>query len=266
MTHRMPAECAAPGSALAQLFLALVCLGLTACQSTSPQSARTYSGDDAVDFTGYWIPDERRAQPWPPTLPLTPAARSSMEQFDPASHDPTSFCLPFGTPRNMLQTEYPVQMVQTPQRLLMIVQPNLANSEVRRIAIGAPEPSEAPEPTWFGTSRGRWEGSTLVVETVGLRADAVLSGNGLPQSEELRVVERLSIVNDPERGKVLVNEIELHDPKSFTAPLRTRRYFVWAPHVPMFEGNCVARRWIDKLWRDRLEEHAQQAREAEGTK
>jgi hypothetical protein len=218
------------------------------------------------DFTGVWQPDESRAEPWPATLPLTPAARTFLQKFDPASDDPTSFCMPFGTPRNMLQTQYPLQVLQTPQRLVMVLQPDLANAEVRRIPIDGTALPRDPEASWFGTSRGRWEGTTLVVETTGLRADSLISGAGLPHSDQLRVVERLAIVADARHGKVLVDDIELHDPAAYTAPLRTRRYFVSSPRTSLVEGSCVERKWIDKLWRDRLQEHAEAARAKAGAK
>ena len=233
---------------LAGLSLALIALDVSAAQAIA-----------RPDFTGIWLPDESRAPPWPSKLPLQPPARSFMERFDPASHDPTSFCMPFGTPRNMLQTQFPLQIVHTPQRVVMVLQPDLSNAEVRRVPLGTALPRET-EPSWFGTSRGRWDGSTLVIETIGLREDSLINGQGLPHSGQLRVVERLSLVDDPRRGKVLVDDMELHDPVAYTEPLRTRRYFVSAPQANLSEGNCVARRWIDKLWRDRLQEHADAAR------
>jgi hypothetical protein len=231
-------------------------LGIAAAE---PSTARP-------DFTGVWLPDEQRAEPWPAKLPLAPAARSFMDNFDPASQDPTSFCMPFGTPRNMLQTQYPLQIVQTAQRVVMILQPNLSNAEVRRIPLDGIAPTEPPEPSWFGNSRGRWNGSTLVIETTGLRDDSIINGQGLPHSTQLRVVERLAIVDDPRRGKVLVDDMELHDPAAYLEPLRTRRYFVRAPQASLSEGSCVARKWIDKLWRDRLQEHAQEARAKAGAR
>jgi hypothetical protein len=234
----------------------VIAFGVAAADSSAPRP----------DFTGIWLPDEQRAEPWPAKLPLAPAARSFMENFDPASHDPTSFCMPFGTPRNMLQTQYPLQIVQTPQRLVMILQPNLSNAEVRRIPLGGTAPADTPEPSWFGTSRGRWNGATLVIETTGLREDSIISGQGLPHSVQLRVVERLSIVDDARHGKVLIDDMELHDPAAYLEPLRTRRYFVRAPQATLSEGSCVARKWIDKLWRDRLLEHAQDARAKAGTR
>ena len=46
--------------------------------------------------------------------------------------------------------------------------------------------------------------------------------------------------------------------------MRTRRYFVLAPQANLTEGSCVARKWIDKLWRDSLQEHADAARAKAG--
>jgi len=209
-----------------------------------------------TDFSGTWLPDAQRAERWPATLPLAPVARRFMEGFDPTASDPTTLCMPFGTPRNMLQTDYPLEIAQTPQRLVMMIQPNLANAEVRRIWLDGRELPAAPEPSWFGTSRGHWEGQTLVVETVGMREDAIVSDNGLPHSGQLRVIERLRVASDAGRGKVLIDDVELHDPQAYTQPIRTRRYYSWAPQARARDSNCVDALWIDKLWRDRLQEHA----------
>lgn len=214
------------------------------------------------DISGTWLPDARRAPAWPAQLPLAPAARRFMENFDPTVSDPTTFCMPFGTPRNMLQTAYLLEILQTPAKIVMVLQPDLANAEVRRIPLDGSALPASPEPSWYGTSRGRWEGRTLVIETTGLREDAIVSENGLPHSGQLRVIERLQLVNDRQRGKVLVDDIELRDPQAYLQPLKTRRYYSWAPQARARDGTCVERLWIDKLWRDRLQEHAEQARSA----
>lgn len=213
-----------------------------------------------VDFSGMWLPDARRAEPWPESLPLAPVARGFMQAFDATASDPTTLCMPFGTPRNMLQTGYPLEIAQNARRLVMILQPNLANAEVRRIPLDGGDLPDAPVPSWFGTSRGHWEGSTLVIETVGLREDAIVSENGLPHSSDLKVVERLRVVEEKGRGRVLIDEIELHDPQAYLEPLKTRRYFSWAPDARHTDSHCVEALWSAKLWRDRLQEHAEAAR------
>jgi hypothetical protein len=240
-----------------KMFLSRTCI-VVALLAVTGACAKQQLGAPP-DLTGTWLPDASSAEAWPAEPPLTPVARRAMDTFDAATHDPTTFCMPLGTPRNMLQTEYPLEIVHTPQRVVMVLQPNLANAEVRRIPIDGSALPEAPDASWYGTSRGRWEGATLVVETIGLRADAPISGNGLTHSGELRVVERFTVTEDAERGRVLVDEIELHDPQAYQLPLKTRRTFVWAPQAQLREASCVELRWIDKLWRERLQEHAEAA-------
>lgn len=238
--------------------------GLAVIVHAAEAPSRAASDGRAADFSGTWLPDASRAEPWPATLSLTPAARRFMDGFNAARDDPTTFCMPFGTPRNMLQTGYPLEIVQTPQRVVMVIQPNLANAEVRRIPLDAGPLPEAPDPSWFGISRGHWEGKTLVIETTGLRDDAIISEAGLPHSGQLRVVERLRIERDADRGKVLVDEIEMHDPQAWAGPLKTRRYYSWAPDARPRDPGCVDARWTERIWRERLREHADAARAGKG--
>ena len=214
-------------------------IGLGACGTRQEQGG-------IPDLAGIWVPDAGQAEPWPAQLPLTPVAREAMARFDAREHDPTTFCMPLGTPRNMLQTEYPLEIIQTPERVVIVVQPNLANTEVRRIPLDSALP-EAPDPSWFGTSRGRWEGSTLVVETIGLRQDAPISGDGITHSAELRVVERFSVSRDADGERVLIDEIEMHDPQAFDAPLKTRRQFVSVPHRRQHVKEIRSKQGIEAL-------------------
>jgi hypothetical protein len=222
----------------------------------SPPSTTSVS---MPDLSGVWLPDPSRAEPWPKELPLTPAARKQMDAFDPATNDPVAFCMPLGTPRNMLAADSPLEILQTAGRLTMVLQPDLSNAETRRIYLDGRKLPAEPDPSWFGSSVGKWDGSTLVIETVGIETDVILSSDGLPHSKALRVEERLNVVNDAERGKVLVDDITLHDAEAYVQPLKTRRYFTWAPNAPFHDSRCGERLWINKLWRDRLGEHAKAA-------
>ena len=82
-------------------------------------------------------------------------------------------------------------------------QPNLLNAETRRVYLdGRPLPAaEDRIPTWLGTSRGRWEGSALVVETIDLEPQAILNGKGLSHGGALKVRERWQVVQDAKRGR-----------------------------------------------------------------
>ncbi len=54
------------------------------------------------------------------------------------------------------------------------------------------------DPTFYGHSIGHWEGSTLVVDTVGIKTVTELR-NGMPHSEQLHVIEHIHLA--PERSE-----------------------------------------------------------------
>jgi hypothetical protein len=191
-------------------------------------------------------------------MPLTQAARTRFTAFDPDRDEPASFCMPLGTPRNTLSGTSPLEVLQTSDRVYFVFQPNLLNAETRRVYLNKPLPAADPDrlPTWLGMSSGKWEGDALSVETIEMEPQAILNGNGVSHTGGLKVRERWHLDRDAQRGKLLVNDVVLEDPDTFTAPLRLKRVFAWAPDARLVEGQCSERLWIDQIWRHRLREHA----------
>jgi hypothetical protein len=217
---------------------------------------------EAPDLSGRWLPVAVLSTPWPNPLPLTDAARQRLAAFNADRDEPAGFCMPLGTPRNTLSGTSPLEVLQTADRVYFIFQPDLLNTETRRVYLDGrafPTLEEQP-PTWLGTSRGHWEGKSLVVETAGLEPQALLSGNGLSHGPRFRLTERWHLGNDPRRGRVLVDDLLLVDADAFTTPIKLRRVFAWAPDALLEDGQCSERLWIDALWRHRLGEHAAAAR------
>src|SRR5207248_3959187 len=71
--------------------------------------------------------------------------------------------------------------------------------------------------TYMGDSRGRWEGTTLVVETTNFLPNKTgigLNGGGTPTSDALKLTERFTRV-DPSTIKY---EMTIDDPKVYTKP------------------------------------------------
>src|SRR5690606_23864465 len=90
--------------------------------------------------------------------------------------------------------------------------------------------------TWMGSSRGQWEGDTLVVETRNLNGRNGLggNGNGTRFSEELVLTERFTRV-DPDMLEYIVT---VNDPVAYTQPFTFRMYWTIQPGYEIYEYAC----------------------------
>jgi hypothetical protein len=109
-----------------------------------------------------------------------------------AAYTPKERCWPNGVPGFDTYPVHPVYFLQTPKEVLMIWDEDM---QVRRIYMGVPH-SPNLRPSWFGESVGRYEGDTLVVDTIGLNTRTFIDNFRTPHSDKLHVVERFHI-EDP---------------------------------------------------------------------
>lgn len=201
------------------------------------------------DFSGTWLSVPELAQPLDPAaLPLTPTAQAKLAAYDPERLDSTYFCMPFGTPRNTLNTaERPLQLIQTGTQLTLLFD---GLGDVRRVFVdGRPHP-DAPIPSWMGHSIGQWNDSTLEIDTVAMTAESILTEQGLPHGDAMHLQEQLRLVE--QGGATLLQlDLQISDPEYYQSPLTATRYFRRAPEAQLSEGSsqCL----LDQ-WRRRLEE------------
>ena len=142
-----------------------------------------------------------------------------------------SRCWATGVPTYLLNPAQPTFFLQTPDKVTMIWQ---MDHQVRHVYLNVPH-SEKPKPSWYGESIGRYEGDTLVVDTVGQNTKTFVDNYRTPHSEALHVVERYRLVDE---GKMLQAEVTIEDPAVFIQPLkvvhRWRRV-----QGPMVESSCA---------------------------
>jgi len=93
------------------------------------------------------------------------------------------------------------------------------------------------DPTFMGESVGRWEGDTLVIETLGVNTQTVLDREGMPHSAAMKVTERVRLI---EGGKRLEDVVSIDDPQTFTAPWSARVVLEHKRGVQLKEYNCVS--------------------------
>jgi hypothetical protein len=208
----------------------------------------------ARGFTGVWVPTGTFADPagpapwqntpWPRDPPFTEWGVAESTRL--ADHGFAS-CSPGGPVFHMWEIGlFPLQIVEAPDQLVILRE---ASGIPRRIYTDGRGHPEDLEPTWMGHSIGTWDGATLVVDTVGTSGRArAANGVGsnaqvsstdddprMPLSEELHLVERLTLVAD---GELLEDEITIVDPKTYTEPVVLKHYFQRRPDIDMLEYFC----------------------------
>ena len=105
---------------------------------------------------------------------------------------------------------------------------------VRRIRLNATHP-EKLEPSYVGDSIGRWEGSTLVVDTVGFNGFAELDARGQPTSAKLHTIERYTQAAD---GSIDI-ETTIEDPEYYSQAFTIKRAWKKSPARHPYEYDCM---------------------------
>jgi hypothetical protein len=162
-------------------------------------------------------------------IAFTPAG--SAEQKKEPKFDYGLYCLPWGYVRSY-QTPYPHGYMQNNDQLMVLwEQDNFFHAVPTN---GKPLPKNADlEPTWMGTSAGRWDGDTLVIDTGGFNAKTWVDTAEHVFSEDLRVVERMSYIDKDH----IRYEITMTDPKYWTKPIKNTRIFTRMT-TPLLEYSC----------------------------
>jgi hypothetical protein len=142
-------------------------------------------------------------------LPYQGWARERMAQKGPTD-DPYTRCVTPGGPRmHLLPTMK--KIAQMPALMIILNEYNMTYRQV--FLDGRPLPVD-PQPTWNGYSIARWDGDTLVVESIGFRDDQWLDAAGSPLTSAARVVERF---RRPDYSHLRI-EITVDDLKAYTRP------------------------------------------------
>jgi hypothetical protein len=162
-------------------------------------------------MSGLWlgglpVADISTGLPKGETMPLLPETRKRMQAHE-AKDDPQANCLPLPPPRF---TPYPWRMVVTPTHAFFLYE----MYHYRQVFMDGRKHPEDPDPTWYGHSIGRWEGDTLVIDTVGYNDKTWFDNRGHPHSEKLHLVERYTRTD---LGTMRV-EMLIDDPGAYTKP------------------------------------------------
>jgi hypothetical protein len=195
------------------------------------------AADGKPDLSGLWrTADGRFLQDLAKDqggAPLQPWAAALYKERSTAlgKGKPQERCIPHGVPDGMLVRNFPFKIVQTPDVVVIIYE---EFNHFRQIFTdGRGFPPETTE-TWFGYSIGKWEGDTLVAETIGFNDGSWLDNSGHPHTDALRVTERF---RRRDFGHMDL-QITFDDPKAYTKPWSVTLPFELYPDMELIESIC----------------------------
>jgi len=197
-------------------------------RSTVPTMPVPRTADGRPDFSGVWLvyrdrfPEDPAALPW--------AAAIAKERITSNMKDaPHTRCLPQGFPVGGASSPWMTKFVQTPALLVMLFEDAPGFRQVFLDGRGHPPD---PNPTWFGHSVGRWEGDTLVVDSVGFNDRSWIIA--YPHTEQLRTTERY---RRSAYGRLEI-VVVFDDPGTFTRPWTMNLSWDLAPQEELLEFVC----------------------------
>jgi len=126
----------------------------------------------------------------------------------------------------------PFKIVQTPKLTLLLYE---SDTVFRQIFTDGRKHPEDPQPSWLGYSVGKWQGDSLVVDTVGLIPFGPLDVFGHPHSEALRVTEQF---RRRDFGHMDV-QVMIDDPKTYTKPFTYKIGMYLLPDTDLLESFCT---------------------------
>lgn len=195
--------------------------------------------DGHPDLQGFWMPVplvkyllNLAADMKEEDIPLQPWARALYkERIDNNGKDhPGVRCLPSGIPE---KDNIPdgLKVVQTPDLIVFLHDSRTIFRQI--FTDGRPLPKN-PQPTWQGYSIGKWDGDTLVVDTIGQNGKTWLDMRGLPGTEELHVIERF---HRPTIGRMDLT-VTIDDRKAYTKPWDVKMAWTLIPDTDLIESIC----------------------------
>jgi hypothetical protein len=151
-----------------------------------------------------------------------------------AYRDDTAHCWPYGMPR-WLTRVWPIQFMQYPTGIVAVQ--GLFNS-VRQIYLdgrGHVDP-DIIEPTYNGDSVGRFEGDTLVIDTIGFTAKRHWITHGITLSDQLHIIERIKMAKDHQS---FTDEITMIDPVNWEGEWKNTKTYIPVKGQDVVESQCL---------------------------
>ena len=165
-------------------------------------------------------------------IPFTPHGAERYKNVDMAQN-PNGFCLPPG-PSRALTGPSPFQIVQNAGAVAILFENHFNYRLI--YTDGTKHPDDIHDyPAFMGHSIGKWEGDTLVVDTVGIKERSWLDSNGLEHSDKLHLTERFRRIGPDSISYAVTYD----DPVFFTKPWTFELNFKRLKDTRLIEYVCM---------------------------
>lgn len=168
-------------------------------------------------------------------VPLQPWARALVDyrHENVLKFEPHPRCKPSGGPRQFV-TPYGIEIVDLPELHRVYVFDIGGPHSFKTVYMDRKEHPKDLAPSYYGHSIGRWEGDTLVIDTVGFNEKFWMNRDGLPHTSQLHLTERLTRLD----FRTLKYEVTIDDPGAYTAPWTSGFNMRWTEGLDLFEYVC----------------------------
>jgi hypothetical protein len=194
---------------------------------------------DPRDFSGLW-----RSKPAPGSflpfvlsgdLPFTESAQQrvkyalEMSGANTQLATPHIMCRPTGV-NQAFGPIAPIYVLQNDEKLAFIVMDEIR--DIRQVYFADEHPVDLA-PSYGGHSIARWDGNTLLVDSIGYNGRGVL--NNAVHSDAMHMTQSITKSAD---GMTLHMDITLEDPAIFTQPVSIKREWAWVNGQQPLEFDC----------------------------
>ena len=192
--------------------------------------------DGKPDLSGIWKADSMRYNdnllPQGVEAPMLPwAAEAYTHRVATMGYErPMTFCMPHGVP-DAFTTPMPFKIIQTPGDMIILFE---EFHKYRQVHTDGRKLPEDPDPSWMGTSIGRWEGNDFVVETAGFNTKTWLDRSGHAHSDKLKVTERF---RRTDRDHLQI-DFTIEDPIALAKPWKATFFYELRPNWELGEISC----------------------------
>ena len=212
------------------------------------------TADGKPDLSGVWIAggiallfgeaeaarireaDKAAGRPAPPPReppPYKPEADKKRQEYlaRRGIDDPMARCYISGVPR-ITTRPLPFQIFHMKDQVLVLYE---AHHAFRIIPTDGRKHPDDIEPSFNGDSVGRWDGDTLVVDSIGFNEKTWLAGVGTIHTDKMHVVERFT----RDSAETIRYDVTVEDPDVLTRPWHEHEIFHLRPNERLREYECI---------------------------